>query len=227
LTFFIGIAFLKLVNSVNLAFNLINGTMEEKPLRDRILEISRHLVVKSGYKQLSMRKIARETGVSATSIYLHFDSKDHLLHALIEEAVEDLNNQLESVVDVANNAVERLRMLAEVYINYAIQNPEEYRIIYQVPSEDMQRYPKEKFRKARRGYEIVTTTIEEGVKAGFIEEDEPRIAAYVFWAQLHGTLSVVQSERLDKRIEEQEFLEKSVEHVMNGFKLCTDVHSAV
>ena len=197
--------------------------MKEQSLRDQILETSRHLLIKSGYKQLSMRKIARSIGVTATSIYLHFDSKDHLLHALIEEAIEDLNDRLEAVVSSSNNVIERLRMLAEAYIEYALENPEQYSIIYLVPSEDMERYPKEKFRKARKGYEIVAQTIEEGVEAGFIEEPEPRMAAYVFWAQLHGALSVVESERLDVRIDKQDFLNKTIEHVLNGFNLCNDV----
>lgn len=192
-------------------------------MREQILDTSRHLLIKSGYKQLSMRKIARSIGVTATSIYLHFDSKDHLLHALIEEAIEDLNDRLEAVVSSSNNVVERLRMLAETYIEYALENPEQYSIIYLVPSEDMERYPKEKFRKARKGYEIVAQTITEGVEAGFIDEEEPHMAAYVFWAQLHGALSVVESERLDVRIDKQDFLNKTIEHVLNGFNLCNDV----
>jgi len=89
--------------------------MKEHSLREQILDTSRHLLIKSGYKQLSMRKIARSIGVTATSIYLHFDSKDHLLHALIEEAIEDLNDRLEAVVSSSNNVVERLRMLADLY----------------------------------------------------------------------------------------------------------------
>lgn len=214
---------MKVVNSVNQALNDIYCNMENVSLRDKILKTSRDLVVESGYKELSMRKIAREIGVSATSIYLHFDSKQHLLHALIEEAIDDLNDCLESVIGTANNVVERLRMLAEKYIKYALENPQEYRIIYMISSDEMGRYPKEKFRKARRGYDIVTKTIEEGIEAGLIDEKEPRMAAYVFWAQLHGALAVVQSERLDVRINRDEFLDKTIEHVLNGFKLCTDV----
>lgn len=186
-------------------------------LRKRILETSRELMVEEGYKRLSMRKIASNVGVSATSIYLHFDSKDHLLHALMEEAIDELNAELETAMALSNDPVVRLEELAKAYVSYALDHPREYQIIYLVRSEEMSRYPKEKFRKARKGYELVTETIRECTEQGRCEEEEPRVAAYVFWAQLHGTLSVLQSQRLDVRIDRQKFLDRAVTHVINGF----------
>ncbi|MDX1502000.1 MAG: helix-turn-helix domain-containing protein, partial [Thermoanaerobaculia bacterium] len=47
-------------------------------LRRTILDRTRHLLVEEGYNNLSMRKIARAVGCSATSIYLHFENKDAL-----------------------------------------------------------------------------------------------------------------------------------------------------
>ena len=73
---------------------------EKEPLlREKILNISRHLLYNDGHTSLSMRGIAKEVGVSATSIYLHFDNKDHLLHTLIEESVEALSASIEERVD--------------------------------------------------------------------------------------------------------------------------------
>lgn len=190
-------------------------------LRQRLLDSARKILLEEGQRNFSLRKIARETGVSATSIYLHFESKDHLIHALMEESIERLNNKLEESIEGKTDPLEKLNILARVYVEFALENTKEYQIIYAVSSDQMSRYPKEKFRKARRGYEIVTEVLEEGVRKNLLDEDYPRIAAYTFWAQLHGVMSVVITKRLDTRLDQQEFIEQAIEHIIHGFHVRT------
>lgn len=190
-------------------------------LRQRLLESARKILLEEGQRNFSLRKIARESGVSATSIYLHFDSKDHLIHVLMEESIDRLNDKLEDSIKGSTDPIEKLNILARVYVRFALENTEEYQIIYMISSDQMSRYPKEKFRKARRGYEMVTEVLEEGVRKNLLDEDHPRVAAYTFWAQLHGVMSVVLSKRLDNRLEQKEFIEQAIEHIIHGFHVRT------
>lgn len=196
---------------------------EEVPLRDQILDISRHLLFEEGYRSLSMRKIAKQADVTATSIYLYFDNKDHLLHTLIEESVEELSQYIESKALSKSDSIERFKTIIESYVEFGINFPEKYEIIYKVSPDAMSRYPKEKFRKARRCYELLVKTIEEGVTKGLMEVDDPVVAAYSIWAQLHGVVSVVLNGRLDSRIDQQQFIEDSIELVVQGFLVRTTV----
>jgi AcrR family transcriptional regulator len=196
---------------------------EEVPLRDQILEISRHLLYQEGYKALSMRKIAKQADVTATSIYLYFENKDHLLHTLIEESVEDLSQFIETRALPKTDSIERFKAITESYVQFALEYPEKYEIIYKVRPDSMARYPKEKFRKARRAYELLVKTIEESVAQGLMEVDKPVVAAYSIWAQLHGVVSVVLNKRLDSRIDSDQFIEDSIELVVQGFLVRTTV----
>lgn len=192
---------------------------KEQDLKLRIIEAAREVLLSEGYRNLSLRKIARRIGVSATSIYLYFKGKDDLVHALIEVAIERLNNQLENaVVKKSEPPAEKLQRLAQAYVDFALRHSREYQVIYLVSSDEMTRYPKEKFRKARKGYELVLEVLAEGVKAGVIEAEKPSIAAYTFWAQLHGVMSVVLSKRLDTRIDQNEFIEEAINHIISGYK---------
>ncbi|MFP8487716.1 TetR/AcrR family transcriptional regulator [Gracilimonas sp. Q87] len=190
---------------------------EENPLRDQILDISRSMLFKDGYKSLSMRKIAKRAGVSATSIYLYFENKDHLLHTLIEESVEDLSRYIEDKALPSGSCIDRFKTIINGYVEFGLKFPEKYEIIYKVGPNSMARYPKEKFRKARRAYELLVKTIEESVEKGQMDVDEPLVAAYSIWAQLHGIVSVVLNGRLDSRINKEKFIEDSIEHVIQGF----------
>lgn len=190
---------------------------EETPLRDRILYISRHMLFEEGYKSLSMRKIAKQANVTATSIYLYFESKDHLLHTLIEESIEELSRYIENRALPLTDTVERFEAIIKAYVEFGMNYPEKYEIIYMVRPEAMARYPKEKFRKARRCYELLVETIEDGVSKNMMEVSQPLTAAYSVWAQLHGIVSVVLNKRLDSRINHENFIKESTDHVIQGF----------
>lgn len=191
--------------------------MAELPLREKILETSRHLLFTEGYSSLSMRKIGSIIGVSATSIYLYFENKDHLVHTLIEESVEELSSYIEASANSRIGTLEKFEAIIQSYVEFAIHNPEKYQVIYMVQSDIMARYPKEKFRKARRGYSLLESVIENGISEGLMELDEPMIAAYSIWAQLHGIISVVLNQRLDSRIGKDKFVEESIDHIVQGF----------
>jgi len=116
----------------------------EISLREKILNTSRSLLYNNGYKALSMRAIAKEVGVTATSIYLHFENKDHLLHTLIEESIEELSVSIEERVDEQASVVAQFETIIRAYSDFALSNSEKYEIIYMVRPEAMSRYPKEK-----------------------------------------------------------------------------------
>jgi hypothetical protein len=56
-----------------------------------------------------------------------------------------------------------------------------------------------------------------------MEEEDPLTAAYSIWAQLHGVISVVLNQRLDNRINKEHFIEKSIQHIIEGFLVRTQV----
>jgi AcrR family transcriptional regulator len=186
-------------------------------LRNEILEVSRELLVDHGFGKLSMRNIAKRANVTATSIYLHFDNKDDLLLALIEESIEHLKNELAEEIDPSKGFIQQLEDLARCYIRFALERPKEYEIIYMVRPEEMPEYPKEKFQQIRSAYELSAEIIERGQREGLIDVDNPLVSAYTLWAQLHGIVSVILSKRLDTRIPQKEFIDQGIDHIIQGF----------
>lgn len=164
-----------------------------------------------------MRRIAKKVGVSATSIYLHFKNKDELLLTLIDQSIDKLIHTLEKAITAGTDPIQKLEMAGRGYLNFAISHPQEYEIIFLVRPEEMPKYPQQKFQNIRRGYELMAGIIEEGVEKDFIEEENPLLAAYTIWSQLHGAVSVILNERLDTRIDREKFLEHALEHSIDGF----------
>lgn len=166
---------------------------------------------------MSMRRIAGQADVSATSIYLYFKNKDDLLLTLIEESIEHLNRVLRKAVDPSKDSVTQLERLATAYIGYALQHPQAYEIIYMVRPEEMPEYPKEKFQEIRSSYELLAGIIRKGQEDKLFDVEDPLISAYTLWAQLHGVVAVILNKRLDTRIPQKKFIENAIDHIIQGF----------
>jgi AcrR family transcriptional regulator len=186
-------------------------------LRNEILQVSKDLLIKEGFSKMSMRRIAGRANVTATSIYLHFENKDDLLLSLIEESIRKLKQALLDVVDKEYGLIDQLEILAKTYVNYALDHPQEYEIIYMVRPEEMPKYPKDKFRDVRSAYELIADIISESEHKEYIEVEDSLISAYTFWAQLHGVVSVILSRRLDTRIPQSKFIDQAIDHIIKGF----------
>lgn len=56
-----------------------------KNKKEIILEISLKLFSEKGYKNTSVRDIAKEVGITQSGLYNHFKNKDHILETLVED----------------------------------------------------------------------------------------------------------------------------------------------
>lgn len=187
------------------------------PLREEILEVSKEILIKDGFSKMSMRRIAKRANVSATSIYLHFKNKDDLLVTLIEESIAKLKCALMEVLDPSGDLINQLEIISRKYVDYALNHPQEYEIIYMVRPEEMPKYPEEKFRDVRSAYELIADVISEGKRKEFIEVEDSLISAYTLWAQIHGVVSVILNKRLDTRIPQDQFIDHAIEQIVKGF----------
>ncbi|HRK73558.1 MAG TPA: TetR/AcrR family transcriptional regulator, partial [Rhodothermales bacterium] len=115
-------------------------------LRREILDTTRRLLIQDGYQNLSMRKIANAIGYSATSIYLYFENKDNLVHALIDEGMEKMQQLLLGIDNLLTDPLKALRELCNRYVAFGLENPEYYEVMFQLHPARMARYPVEKYR---------------------------------------------------------------------------------
>ena len=186
-------------------------------LRRVILDSTRHLLVEEGYKNLSMRKIARAIGYSATSIYLHFENKDALIHTLIEEGMDRLLALLKDAeAEHPADPLARLHRLCRCFVEFGLENPEYYEVMFMLHPELMERYPAEKYRRARRNLDVIAATLADGVAQGVFAVDNVRVGASALWSALHGAVSLLLARRVDVRIEQSAFIEAAIANTIGG-----------
>jgi len=190
----------------------------EADLRRVLLDTARRLLVREGYSRLSMRKIASEAGYSATSLYLHFANKDDLIHTLVEEGMEQLFQQLSAARAEAAGAPAQLTALCRAYLDFAVANAEYYEIMFMQRSDELARFPTEKYRKARRNLELFRDTITEGQKSGAFQPGVPFVQATSVWSLLHGTVALHLAGRVDARIDRDALFDSVVILAVSGLR---------
>jgi AcrR family transcriptional regulator len=102
-------------------------TAQSVPLRDRILNASRDIVVRDGFPALSMRKVADVIGYSPASLYSHFVSRDAIAQALCVEAHAQLLAALRSSGTASDH---RLKPIAHAYVVFGREHPQMYRLMF-------------------------------------------------------------------------------------------------
>lgn len=168
---------------------------EREALRQTILDAAREILEMEGYEKVSMRRIAGRIDYSATAIYLHFKDREALMDALAAEGYARL---ADAFVPVASeNPTERLRRIGDAYIKFALANRHWYTLMFHVGSSLEERYGEHDTRRASatRAFALLEDAvrqIEEAEDAPFLKEPEAvTLTASVFWAHIHGAVSLL------------------------------------
>ncbi len=185
-------------------------------LRRKILDEARHLLVAQGVSALSMRRVASEVGVSATSIYLYYKDKKALIHALIAEGMELLGQGLRESLAEAQAAgrssaelpVKRIEAMCRQYLEFAQAHPEYYEIMFLLRPQLMDRYPRRMYRVARKNLGLAVREL--AAADGQTASDEHRLRASVMWSTLHGAVSLMQASRFDASLPRERLMDEAL-----------------
>ncbi|WP_369037370.1 TetR/AcrR family transcriptional regulator [Streptomyces adonidis] len=92
---------------------------------------------------LSLRAIAREMGMTAGAIYSYFDTREALIRELIADLHAALADRLETVCRSASaeGPAAAIFALGHSYRDWAIANPQHFRLIHGHPTDELRTVP--------------------------------------------------------------------------------------
>jgi len=165
-------------------------------LPGRILDAAERIVAAQGHDALNMRRLAGAAGITPTTLYYYFDSKDHILAQIKLRAAKRLNGKLQRL-DLSDPAG-ALRELARAHVAFAEEHPRLYRLFMERLSsrapltEDEQRTLHFSYFAAERALGALEPR-GKSETGGF----DPRSGAMEKWVLLHGFVSLLASGALE------------------------------
>ena len=103
---------------------------EIKKFRDRILDIALDIILKQGFDNLSIRKIASRLGVTATTIYNYYSGKDELNLMIRVRGFETLHDMLKTKYDSSGNIETQFTGMIRAYVEFGLTYPGYYDLMF-------------------------------------------------------------------------------------------------
>lgn len=177
--------------------------------RDAILASACELYLGGGLKSLSMRKLAKSVGVTAPALYRYYDGREAVLADLVREAHRVFLGYIRRGLE-APTPVERLMGASQGYLEFALEHPRWYQIMFSGPDRlGMEELPEDICQMGCAIAQIWNDRVGECVRAGVLAEDDPEAVGVTMWGHCHGLLQLYFQGRLG--VDEEGFRELYME----------------
>ncbi|MGW4240728.1 TetR/AcrR family transcriptional regulator [Streptomyces sp. NPDC004749] len=169
-----------------------NSRGEGERLRQEILDAATRILEEAGREDaLSLRGVAREVGISAPSIYLHFKDRNELFWTVLAAAYRALGAEMDAAGRTAArdgvDAWQRMCATVAAYRRFAIDKPRRYRLMFSLEYEPEQQPPADHpLAAVRRAWTDAVDTYLAAVSPG--RRAEAETLAIHLWTAMHGRL---------------------------------------
>ncbi|MCS3841635.1 AcrR family transcriptional regulator [Pseudomonas sp. JAI111] len=142
------------------------------------------LISRNGYESMSLRQLAAEAGINASTLYIYYKGKSELLLELILEYLQGLSREWARCRPKTATADVMLRTFIACHVRYHLEHQDEAMLgnleFRSLGEEDL-----EQVRQARRVYlKTLQELLEQGVKEGSLSCAEPKLMARTLFNML-------------------------------------------
>jgi AcrR family transcriptional regulator len=155
-------------------------------LKQELILCACRLCEEHGYESLSMRSIAKESGVSQTAPYRHFDTKESLYAYVAMEGFKKLSAATN--IDISKKVTKDNMVKTGInYINFGLGNANTYDLMFGTAVGDFSNYP-DLLDCANGTYENMKLSFSK------LAQDSEDVIAYkciTLWSMLHGLVGIL------------------------------------
>ncbi len=150
-----------------------------------ILRHAARVFSEKGFEGASIRDISRSSGVSLSSLYYYFESKQKLLYLIQIHAFSSILKRLERRLTGLDDPEDRLRVLVSNHIDYFLRHPMEMKVLAHEDQALDDPYRREVAEIKRRYYEIARRIFEDLRASGRVRRVNPRVAVLSLFGMMN------------------------------------------
>ncbi len=173
--------------------------------RDRILLRACELYLSDGLEGFSMRKLAKQVGVTAPALYRHYDGREAVLADVVREGYRTFMRYIYRALG-APTPLDRFFGAADGYLDFVFDHPRWYSILFTGPEHlGMEALPEDIETMHGAIHQFWIDRVRECMEAGILKKGDPAITSVTMWAHAHGMVQLYS--RGHFRLEPKEFRE--------------------
>jgi AcrR family transcriptional regulator len=182
--------------------------------RARICDAATRLYAKKGEAAVTMRELAKALDCSPMGLYRYFRDRDEIIAALRTDAFNRFADALEVAFARGSDPFERAREVGRAYLDFALDNPNAYRLMFDLAQANAKRYPALAAANARAG-RTITRHVKDLAAAGVVKGDPDKIGA-ALWAAAHGVIVLHLAGRLPSSLDVHELYFETMRLTFRG-----------
>jgi AcrR family transcriptional regulator len=167
-------------------------------LRETLLTACLRLIGTEGIGAVSLRRVAREAGVSPGAPYHHFADRAALLGALAGRGFALLAAELTAAREKTDDPVTALTEITDAYVAFAIDHPAYFRLMFR-PELSQPDKDAEAEQAGEAAFAALADTVADCVRVGALPADSTGVLTVAVWSLGHGIASLWLDGQLDKR----------------------------
>ncbi|MDZ7779546.1 MAG: TetR/AcrR family transcriptional regulator [Gemmatimonadota bacterium] len=191
--------------------------------RSNILAHACDLYLAEGLDGFSMRKLARAVGVTAPALYRHFESREAVLADVVREAHRAFTAYLYRALE-GRTPEERLTRAGEGYLEFALQQPRWYQMVFIAPDQiGQETLPDDIEAQGCAIHQFWVDRLRECMDAELLAPADPVDVGLTLWAHAHGLIKLYQNGHFQMNEDEfRELYRASGARIMMG--IATDAY---
>ncbi|MFB9836341.1 TetR/AcrR family transcriptional regulator [Actinoallomurus acaciae] len=155
-------------------------------LKEDIVSVTLRLLDELGDDQaLSLRAVARELGIAATSVYIHFADRDQLVLATLERFHGELMRAIEQTEAGPADPVAKLRARVLLLGEWVHRHPGLYKVLHE---STLNQRTSMAFKQELA--DRTTAAVQRCMDAGLAPADDPAMVSLDLRAAVHGAVSL-------------------------------------
>jgi AcrR family transcriptional regulator len=164
---------------------------DKEELRERILAAAKFLFLEKGIDKTSIRNIADHIEYSPGIIYHYFKDKNEIFHALHQLGFLQLMEKMQ-VLGSVRNPLERLKAMGSIYIDFAMENPDMYDLMFikEAPIDHVCNTEHDHWKEGGGAFNSLRSTIADCINAGHFKGHEHEALTFLIWSTVHGMVSL-------------------------------------
>jgi len=193
---------------------MTKNTYHHGNLSDELVLQAIKLLENEGLGTLSLRRVAKEAGVSQAAPYSHFKNKKSLMSAVAVEGYRRFEQKMREGRERESTDILGLGM---GYVMFALENPALFQLMFSADLVNLIDVDKDS-RAFGTSYELLVDTVRQDPLVQFGEHN-PEFDSMFLWSLVHGLAKLILAKRIEKADYQYESDESMVREMLEKYLL--------
>jgi len=174
---------------------------EKEQRQKEIIDAAERIFFAEGVENSTMGEVAAAAELSKGTLYLYFENKNDLYHAIVLRGLNIMFEMFEKAVDKEEKGIEKLNALGQAYFEFHHQFPNYANAILhheghklEIDSQEKSPYMGQCFEAGNRIFELMQEAVKVGIGDGSMRPDlNPLLVSMVMWGHSNGIMQLIES----------------------------------